>query len=76
MAKLTIKIHPPTGEEEQFSNFLLREASRSTFNKEENQWTIPIHFGWEAFELGADWILYKSQGYSFNKPQQKGPLEQ
>jgi hypothetical protein len=68
LTMLTIKICPPMGEENQFSDFLLREASRATFSKEGNQWTIPVHDALDAFHLGANWHLYKSQGYSFNKP--------
>lgn len=65
MAKLKLSVAPPRGEEQQFSDFLLREASRSTFNQEENTWSIPFHSVQDVFWLGADWHLYKSQGYTF-----------
>jgi hypothetical protein len=70
VAKGIVQINVDSKEQEQFSNFLLREASRSTFDKEAGQWSIPYHYIQEVFWLGAEWGLYKSKGYTFNSPKE------
>jgi delta 1-pyrroline-5-carboxylate dehydrogenase len=66
---IVLRLHSDKTEPESphLSEFLMREAGQAKWDAENSQWEIQLHSALDIFWLGANWQLFKSQGYSFVK---------